>query len=86
MMKRNYALFSVGATLIVSLFGFGVAHAIQVDAKKLEGMNKAGIVHLSKMTSPCGGRNGAACRKLSSLESEKAETVQSSSPSTPMLR
>ena len=68
-MKRNCVLFSLSATLVVSLFCFGLAHAIQVDWKKLEAMKKPGIVQMSKTTSPCGYRNGVACRKQSPLES-----------------
>ena len=76
-MKRNCVLFSLSATLVGSLFCFGLAHAIQVDSKKLEAMKEPGIVHMSKTTSPCGYRNGVACRKQSPLESGEKMTDQS---------
>ena len=71
-MYKNFALLSISAALLFSLFSFGVGHAFQIDLKKQAQMR--GAVHtqttqVSNTSRPCGGRDTAACRKYSQHES-----------------
>lgn len=71
-MSKNFALLSISAALLFSLFSFGVGHAFQIDMKKQAQMR--GAVHtqttqVSNTSRPCGGRDTAACMKYSQRES-----------------
>lgn len=71
-MYKNFALLSIGATLALSLFFFGVGHAFQIDLKKqaqMKGMTYPQTTQVSNTSKPCGGRNMAACGKYSQRES-----------------
>ena len=72
-MSKNFALFSISAALLFSLFLFGVGHAFQVDLKKQAEMKHSAYTpatQVSKMSSPCVGRSAAACKTHSALESK----------------
>ena len=71
-MSKNFALLSISAALLFSLFFFGVGHAFQIDLKKqaqMKGMTYPQTTQVSNASRPCGGRNTAACGKHSQRES-----------------
>lgn len=71
-MCKNFALLSISATLLFSLFFFGVGHAFQIDLKKqaqIKGKTFPQTTQVSNTSRPCGGRNTAACGKYSQRES-----------------
>lgn len=72
LMYKNFALLSISAALLFSLFFFGVGHAFQIDLKKQARMNamvNTQTTQVSNTSRPCGGRDAAACRKHSQRES-----------------
>ena len=71
-MCKNFAMLSISAALLFSLFFFGVGHAFQIDLKKqaqMKGMTHPQTTQVSNTSRPCGGRNTAACGKYSQRES-----------------
>ena len=65
-MDRKFALLSVSAALLFSLFFFSTGYAVQIDLKKqarMKSMVHTQTTHVSNTSKPCGGRNMAACRK-----------------------
>jgi hypothetical protein len=71
-MCKNFALLSISAALLFSLFSFGVGHAFQIDLKKQTQMKRmlhTQTAQVSNTPRPCGGRDAAACRKHSQHES-----------------
>lgn len=71
-MSKNFALLSISAALLFSLFFFGVGHAFQIDLKKqaqIKGMTYTQTTQASNTSKPCGGRNTAACAKYSQRDS-----------------
>lgn len=65
-MGKNFALLSVSAALLFSLFFFSTGHAVQIDLKKqaqMKSMVHTQTTHVSNTAKPCGGRNMTACRK-----------------------
>ena len=71
-MSKNFALLSISAALLFSLFFFGVGHAFQIDLKKqaqMKGMTYPQTTQVSTTSKPCGERNTAACGKHSQRES-----------------
>ena len=71
-MCKSFALLSISAALLFSLFFFGVGHAFQIDLKKqaqMKGMTYPQTTQVSTTSKPCGGRNTAACGKHSQRES-----------------
>ena len=71
-MSKNFALLSISAALLFSLFFFGVGHAFQIDLKKqaqMKVLTYPQTTQVSTTSRPCGGRNTAACGKHSQRES-----------------
>jgi hypothetical protein len=71
-MCKNFALLSITAALLFSLFFFSVGHAFQIDLKKqaqVKGMTSPQTTQVSNTSRPCGGRNTAACVKYNQRES-----------------
>jgi hypothetical protein len=73
-MYKNFALLSIGAALLLSLFFVDGGHAFQIDRNQNAGILMAGemqgtanlpITQVSKTPTPCGGRTGASCRTQS---------------------
>jgi shikimate kinase len=68
-MYKNFALLSIGATAVISLFFCGVGYAFQIDLKKQAELNQKSnlaITQVSTTPIPCGGRNISACKHSSS--------------------
>ena len=73
-MNRNFAVLSIGAALVFSLFFFGVGHAFQIDrnqdalilmAGQMTGTADLSIKQVSHTPTPCAGRTAATCRTQS---------------------
>jgi len=73
-MYKNFALLSIGAALLFSLFFFDEGHAFQIDrsqnavglmAGEMQGTASLPIKQVSNTPTPCGGRTGATCRNQS---------------------
>ena len=64
-MYRNSALLSIGATVVSSLFFFGVGHAFQIDRNQNAGTASLPSKQVSNTPTPCGGKTGITCRTQS---------------------
>jgi hypothetical protein len=65
-MSKNFALLSISAALLFSLFLFGVGHAFQIDLKKhaqMKATENSLTAQVSNKPKPCSGRDAEACRK-----------------------
>ena len=71
-MCKNFALLSIGAALVLSLFFVDGGHAFQIDRNQNAGVLMAGkmkttanppTTQVSNTPNPCGGRTGATCWK-----------------------
>lgn len=70
MMSKNFALLSISATLILSLFSFDAGHAFQIDLKKQAKMKATAnslTAQVSNKPIPCSGRDAEACRRYSPM-------------------
>lgn len=69
-MYKSFALVSISAALLFSLFFFGVSHAFQIDLKKhaeMKGIANPQTAQVSTTSRPCEGRDAAACKKHRSM-------------------
>lgn len=69
-MYKSFALLYISATLLFSLFSFGVSYAFQIDLKKQAEMKKIASPHITQVSTtskPCEGRDAAACKKYRSM-------------------
>ena len=69
-MSKNFTPLSLSATLLISLFSFGVGHAFQIDLKKQANMKTTAnslTAQVSNKPIPCSGRDAEACRKYSPM-------------------
>jgi hypothetical protein len=73
-MYKNFALLSIGAALLLSLFFVDGGHAFQIEkrqdarivmAGEMKGAASLPITQVSNTPNPCGGRTGAPCRTQS---------------------
>lgn len=70
LMFKSFALLYISATLLFSLFSFGVSYAFQIDLKKQAGMKGIAnqqITQVSTTPKPCEGRDATACKKYRSM-------------------
>ncbi|HJS67145.1 MAG TPA: hypothetical protein VJ760_07465 [Nitrospiraceae bacterium] len=71
-MSKNFALLSIGAALLFSPILLGTGHAFQIDLKKqamMKTMTHTQTAQVSKTSTPCQGRDTAACKMYSQRES-----------------
>ena len=86
MMYKNFALLSIGAALLFSLFFIDAGLAFQIDRNQNAGVLMAGemkatanppTTQVSNTPNPCGGRTGATCRNQSPQRSGEMATAGS---------
>jgi hypothetical protein len=99
MMYKNFALLSIGAALLFSLFFFDVGHAFQIEkrqdariqmAGEMKGTANPTSTQVSNSPNPCTeggkGRTGAPGKKRCPLDSGEKATAGSQYTSATMLR